>query len=155
MVPRIREVVTPDGVITRRKPIIGDLRWDGSVWRRWSGRRWTKAAYSLRPAQLADPRLVEAGTVVDAAARQRALDIAVEDQVARRGASVVFSGPSGVVLSYRRRVSHLVHALLTVLTAGVWLLFWVIAAVTAGEDRVRFEIDRWGNVWAVPVARRT
>jgi hypothetical protein len=65
---------------------------------------------------------------------------------------VVLEGPTGVVLGYRRRVSHLFHALLTILTAGVWAVIWLATALGRREDRIQLEADRWGNVWARPVA---
>jgi len=44
----------------------------------------------------------------------------------------VLQGPSGAVIGYRRRVSHGLHAILTLL--------------------IRLEPVRFGNVWVVPVA---
>ena len=46
-------------------------------------------------------------------------------------------------LVYRRRVSHFVHAVLTVLTAGLWAPFWLASVLSRREDRVRLEVDRW------------
>ena len=56
-----------------------------------------------------------------------------------------------MVLAYRRPVAHLAHALMTLITGGLWALVWILAATRNREDRVRFEADTWGNVWAVPV----
>lgn len=152
VVLKAQEIVTPGGTVTHRKPIIGDMRWDGSVWQRWSGRRWVKAAYSLHPERLKEATRFDAHSEVEQASQKRALDLAVEDQVATVGATVVFAGPSGVVLAYRSRVSHGLHAIMTLLTAGLWAVVWLALTLARREDRVRLEADRWGNVWPVPVA---
>jgi hypothetical protein len=54
-VPKVQDVVNDDGTAVRRKPVGGDLRWDGTSWQRWSGRRWARAAYSLHPEVLTNP----------------------------------------------------------------------------------------------------
>jgi hypothetical protein len=151
---RTIEIAGPDGTRVRRRPVVGDLRWDGRVWRRWSGRRWARAAYSLHPERLLRSTPFDEQPPVDMPARARALALAVEDQVASNAASVVFDGPSGTVLAFRRPVSHLLHALLTLLTAGLWGIVWVAMMLSRHEDRVRLEVDAWGNVWARPVAGR-
>lgn len=123
------------------------MRWDGRVWKRWSGRRWASAAYSLRPERLEVSEPLHREEPIDTARRRRALDLAVEDQVTTNGATVVFSGPNGVVLGYGRQAAHLFHAAMTVVTAGLWAVVWIAASLGRGEDRVRLEVDGWGNVW--------
>lgn len=142
----------PTGEVVRRRPVAGDLRWDGSVWRRWSGRQWSVAAYSLHPDRLEVATPFGHQDHVDADKCRRAVALAVEDQVATNSATVVFDGPSGVVLSYRRPISHLGHALMTLITGGLWAVVWIPLALGRREDRVRLEADSWGNVWARPVA---
>ena len=145
-------MVAADGTAVRRKPVVGDLHWDGAVWRRWSGRRWTQAAYSLDPDRLEEPARLDTATPVGEDRRRRALALAVEDQVVSNGATVVLDGPHGVVLGYPRAVSHVLHALMTLVTAGVWIVVWLALALGRGQRRVRLEADDWGNVWARPVA---
>ena len=132
----------------------GDLRWDGHVWLRWTGRRWARALYSLDPDRLHHPAPFADGDVVEPSRRAKALDLAVEDQVVTQAATVVHVGPSGTVLGYRRRPSHAGHALMTLVTGGLWAPVWLIAATRPHEDRVRLEADRWGNVWGTHVASR-
>lgn len=150
--PRVHEIVEPSGAVVRRAPRLGDLRWDGTVWRRWSGRRWLTAAYSLHPERLDVPERFDLYPPVAPEARTRALARAVEDQVATKAASVVFDGPSGVVLGYKRPISHIFHAVMTLLTGGLWALVWLALVLGRSEDRIQLEIDRWGNVWARQVA---
>jgi len=75
----------------------------------------------------------------------------VEDQVTTNSATVVFDGPNGIVLAYPRRIAHLFHAVMTIVTAGVWAVVWLAIALGRREDRVLLEADSWGNVWARPV----
>jgi len=149
---RAQEIVEANGMVVRRKPVVGDMHWDGSVWRRWSGRRWAHAAYSLHPDRLEVSSRFDPLAKIDAASRRRALALAVEDQVATNSATVVFDGPNGVVLAYRRPVSHVFHAVMTIITGGLWVVVWLALALGRREDRVRLEADGWGNVWARPVA---
>lgn len=141
-----------DGTAVRRKPAVGDFHWDGKAWRRWSGRRWAQAAYSLNPDRLKKPARLDVAGPVGEDRRLRALSLAVEDQVVANGATVVLDGPHGVVLAYPRAVSHLFHALMTVITAGIWIVVWLAVALGRGDRRVRLEADNWGNVWARSVA---
>ncbi len=80
----------PAGGVTRRKRVVGDLRSDDKVWRRWSGRRWAVAAYSLDPARLRTPARFDQDPEIDQASRERALALSVEDQVAGDTATVVY-----------------------------------------------------------------
>lgn len=80
------------------------------------------------------------------------MSLVVEDQVTAKGATVILDGPGGVVLAYRRPVAHFFHAFMTVVTAGLWAVVWLAVTLGRREERVRFEVDPWGNVWARSVA---
>lgn len=149
---RTQEIVEANGAVVRRKPVLGDMHWDGSVWQRWSGRRWAHAAYSLHPDRLRVATPFDRLSEIGVESRQRALALAVEDEVATNSATVIFDGPNGVVLAYHRRVSHFLHAFMTVVTGGLWAVVWLVVALGRREDRVRLETDSWGNVWARPVS---
>jgi hypothetical protein len=141
------------GLIRREAPLrMGDLRWNGEEWRRWNGRRWIRALASVQPERLRNPARYSDEDAVSDERQQRALALAVEDQVATYGAHVVFQGPSGAIIGYRRRVSHGLHAILTILTSGLWAIVWLAAAAGRREDRVRLEPDRFGNIWVTKVA---
>lgn len=64
----------------------------------------------------------------------------------------MIESPRGEVLSYRPRVAHLFHAVLTVLTGGLWAVVWLLSPLPSRDKRIRFEVDAWGNVWARSVA---
>ncbi len=127
------------------------MRWDGKVWLRWSGRRWTRALYAVRPDRLENPARFVSEDVVTSERRARALALAVDDQVASQAAVVVHDDPTGVVLGYRRRSDTTSHAIMTVLTLGLWSPIWLAAVSRRREDRIRLEADKWGNVWGTPV----
>jgi hypothetical protein len=59
-------------------------------------------------------------------AHPAALERPVVDQVAANAANVILDGHSGVVLGYRSSVSHLGHALMTLLTGGLWAVVWLV-----------------------------
>ena len=136
------------------KPVVGDYRWDGKRWRRWTGRRWASAAYSADLAALHRPERFDLGRRITESQRQRVLDLAVERQVLDEGASVVHAGPHGTVLAYKRPVSHLAHAIGTLVTGGLWVVVWLVCAIARSEDRVRLECDPWGHVWALRATSR-
>lgn len=48
-----------------------------------------------------------------------------------------------------RRVTHVGHFLLTLLTGGLWGFVWLALVLTRGDVRVRYEVDAWGNIWPV------
>lgn len=102
----------------------------------------------MRPERLKDPTPLHQDADIDVVRRERALALAVEDQVTDNGATVVLDSPRGAVLSYRPRVAHLFHAVATLLTAGLWAVVWILVTLSSRDRRVRFEADRWGNVWA-------
>jgi hypothetical protein len=152
LVSRVQEVVRADGTVVQRKPVPGDLRWESTCWKRWTGRRWARALYSLQPELLVDPAPLHRRPPVAQERRQRALALAVEAQVANNAASVVLDGPSGVVLGYPRPVHHGLHAVMTLLTGGLWAVVWLALVLSRREDRFRLEVDQWGHVWARIVA---
>lgn len=150
---RAVDVLEPDGRIARRHPRVGDFRWDGKVWRRWSGARWAKATHSTHPARLEDPRPLHLDPRLDEAVRRSLIARAVEEQVLANRATLVHEGPSGTVLSYPRLLHHGLHAILTLLTGGLWGIVWIALALTRNDDRIRLEADPWGNIWATRLAR--
>lgn len=45
-----------------------------------------------------------------------------------------------------RRVSHILHLILTVLTGGLWAIVWIIVAARGGEQHQFVVVDEYGNV---------
>jgi hypothetical protein len=44
-----------------------------------------------------------------------------------------------------RRLNHVLHLILTVLTLGLWLVLWSLLGLFGGEKREVLRIDEWGN----------
>lgn len=126
----------------------GIARWDQKQqrWLRWSGRRWAPATYSLEPTQLEEPAAFEQNQPVSAAQRGRALQQAVEAELLL-GATLVNQSDFRAVLDYRRPVSHVLHAVLSLFTAGLWVVVWVVMAIARRSERRRLTVDQWGHVW--------
>lgn len=46
------------------------------------------------------------------------------------------------------KVNHVLHLLLTIFTAGLWLIVWFFIAATQSQDsRQIVSVDAYGNVW--------
>ncbi len=45
-----------------------------------------------------------------------------------------------------RRVNHVLHLLLSILLIGLWLIVWLILAITGGEKRWLIEVSETGVV---------
>ena len=130
------------------EPAVGTYRWHRRGWRRWSGRQWAPATYSAFPERLDRQREWATYPELPRHRRERLLEHAVDLEVLS-GARVVHRSPAGVTLAYPRRVTHLGHLILTLLTAGLWGFVWLAVTLTRQERRVRLEIDPWGNIWPV------
>ncbi len=129
-------------------PSVGDYRWHRRSWRRWSGRSWATATYSLFPNRLRQPREWATYPELSLPKRQRLLEVAVDLEVLA-GATVVHRSDRGVTVAQPRRVTHLGHFILTLLTGGLWGFVWLAVVLNRREDRVRYEVDPWGNIWPV------
>jgi hypothetical protein len=44
------------------------------------------------------------------------------------------------------RINNTLHLILTLVTAGLWALVWIIVAITGGIKRMMVTIDEYGNV---------
>ncbi|MFN8187423.1 MAG: hypothetical protein U0R69_10130 [Gaiellales bacterium] len=45
-----------------------------------------------------------------------------------------------------KEVSHLLHLFLTLITLGIWLIFWLGLGVLGGVKRRMITVDEYGNV---------
>jgi hypothetical protein len=134
--------------VTVQTPSVGDYRWHRRSWRRWSGRGWEVATYSPFPNRLRQPREWATYPELSLLKRQRLLEVAVDLEVLA-GATVVHRSDRGVTVARPRRVTHLGHFILTLVTAGLWGFVWLAVILNRREDRIRYEVDAWGNIWPV------
>jgi hypothetical protein len=134
--------------VTVQTPAVGDYRWHRHSWRRWSGRDWATAKYSLFPTRLTQPQEWATYPELPMLKRQRLLERAVDLEVLA-GATVVHRSDRGVTVARPRSVTHLGHFILTLLTGGLWGFVWLAVVLSRRQDRVRYEVDPWGNIWPV------
>jgi len=50
------------------------------------------------------------------------------------------------VLISGRRVNHVLHAILSLVMLGLWLIVWGLLVFTGGEKRQLVQVDEYGNV---------
>lgn len=79
------------------------------------------------------------------AARRATLDAAVVDRVSK-GATLTHRQDFEAVLRYHARVNHVVHAILSLLTVGVWLLVWLPIAFYTRPYLTILSVDEYGEV---------
>ena len=89
--------------------------------------------------------MVNSAPLLSARERIAALDEEVAEWV-RHGWRVESRSDFQAVLAIGKPVSHLLHAILAVLTAGLWLIGWLIVTATGGEDRELVSVDSYGNI---------
>lgn len=77
--------------------------------------------------------------------RKEALARTIANQVAS-GARVESQSDYQAVLVKGGKINHILHLILTVLTAGFWVIVWVALALLGGEKRSIVACDEWGNV---------
>ena len=126
-----------------------DYRWHRRSWRRWSGRRLGAGDVLRVPEAAGAPARV--GDVPGAPAGQARA--APGDRGGPRGPRRRHGRqpqrPAASPWRGQRRVTHVGHFILTLLTGGLWGIVWLAVILNRREDRVRYEVDAWGNIWPV------
>lgn len=59
----------------------------------------------------------------------------------------------GVYVQSRSPVNHVMHFIMTMLTAGIWAFIWLIANANASMVYTVVSVDEYGTVVAVPSSR--
>ncbi|MCY4086400.1 MAG: hypothetical protein OXG37_05800 [Actinomycetia bacterium] len=80
---------------------------------------------------------------------RQALAMAVGDLVAQ-GCRVEWHADLQAVLVHGRRPSHLLHLILTLMTA-LWALVWLAVTLLGSERQEMVTVDEWGNICMAPV----
>ena len=103
--------------------------WDGSTWT-----DQTKAA--------------EAGisTTKRSTDERKALLAQQIQNSAARGMRVESQSDFQAVMVEGQPVNHVLHAIITIFSCGLWGIAWIILAVTGGEKRAMVVVDEFGNV---------
>jgi hypothetical protein len=83
-------------------------------------------------------------TVTDAD-RRSALERAVTVELTRGGRLESQTNYNAVVL-HGNKVNHILHLILSLLTAGLWLFVWLVLVLTNKQQRVVLSVDEAGGV---------
>ena len=84
--------------------------------------------------------------------RKAILEQSIQSALAR-GARLEVLLDFYVLLVEGKPINHILHLLLSVFTFGLWLIVWLVMAVSGGEKRFALSVDDSGNVRSLPVAR--
>jgi len=68
----------------------------------------------------------------------------IAEQV-RKGYRVESQMEYQAILVKGHRPNHILHLILSILTAGLWLFVWLALAVFGGENRRMITVDEFGN----------
>lgn len=79
------------------------------------------------------------------AEREVIMQQVVRDLAFRGYRIVAVDGARAIVIS-GTPVNHVLHAILSIFTCGLWLLIWALLAALGGETRRHIYIDEYGNV---------
>jgi hypothetical protein len=96
------------------------------------------------------PRLLHAsptGEPLPPDHRRAILAAVVTDEVAHHLARVETMMEYQGVLLYGGQVNHVMHALMALVTCGVWLIVWLLLVVFSEPRRRVIWVDDVGNVW--------
>jgi hypothetical protein len=79
-------------------------------------------------------------------ARRQALAQHIATAVATQGARVESQSDFQAVLLTGQVVNHVLHAILTLFTCGIWGIVWLLIVLTGGVKRHLLQVDDYGNV---------
>jgi Protein of unknown function (DUF2510) len=65
---------------------------------------------------------------------------------AARGMRVESQSDFQAVMVEGQPVNHVLHAIITIFSCGLWGIAWIILAITGGEKRAMVVVDEFGNV---------
>lgn len=126
----------------------------GVVLRFWDGLSWTEH----RSAPEGDAQGGAASAPVGAATPGQFRTTPVSDDERRnilaqqiqtsavRGLRVESQDRYQAILIEGQPVNHVLHAILTLGTCGIWGIVWAVLAATGGEKRHLISVDEYGNV---------
>jgi hypothetical protein len=123
---------------------MGDL---GNLW----GRLW---ALCILRAYGSNQQLEGAGRTAELAAEQRDAVLARRIQSLGSHGWRIESQARFEAVVTRSVPNHMLHAILTFVSFGLWAPVWVIVAIQGGEQRRAASVDRWGNLRVRRLERR-
>jgi len=60
--------------------------------------------------------------------------------------NIVSQTDSSVILGRSKKVSHIMHFILSILTGGLWLIIWILMFVRKSEQRRSISISSDGKI---------
>ena len=79
--------------------------------------------------------------------RRQLLALTVANTLAQAGRWRVESQTDySAVLVKGKPVNHVLHLILSVISLGIWLVVWIIMAISGGEKRFMLTVDAYGNI---------
>lgn len=79
--------------------------------------------------------------------RKSRLSLAVRQEVAA-GGRVESQADYTAIVRYEKSVNHILHLILTLVTAGLWAIVWLIVSIVAASGRktISLTADEYGQV---------
>lgn len=105
--------------------------------RYWDGSAWTDQTKEAE---------VGISTTRRSADERKALLAQQIQGAAARGLRIETQSEFQAVLVEGQPVNHVLHAIITIFSCGLWGIAWIILAVTGGEKREMIVVDEFGNV---------
>jgi hypothetical protein len=78
--------------------------------------------------------------------RSVALDRAVSI-AALSGGRMVTRGQTEAVMEFGQKPNHVLHAILSIFTCGLWLFVWLVLAAGNRVTRETLTVDEYGRSW--------
>lgn len=105
--------------------------------RYWDGKAWTDQT-----------KTAEAGisTTKRSADERKALLAQQIQSASARGLRVESQSDFQAVMVEGKPVNHVLHAIITIFSCGLWGIVWIILAITGGEKREMVVVDEFGNL---------
>jgi hypothetical protein len=105
--------------------------------RYWDGSSWTHQVKE---------GLAEINTTRRSSDERKAMLAQQLQGAVARGMRIESQSDYQAVLVEGKPVNHVLHAIITIFSCGLWGIVWIIMAVTGGEKREMVVVDEFGNV---------
>jgi hypothetical protein len=78
--------------------------------------------------------------------RKAALEVVLASELSTGKSRIESKSDFTAVLVSGKKVNHVLHLILTLLTAGLWLFVWLVIVITNSGGRKVISVDAYGNV---------
>ena len=66
--------------------------------------------------------------------------IAAASSTPKKGNRIPYTDQEvAVLLSKKKKTNHLLHLILSILTAGIWLILWILVAASNGSENAKID----------------